>query len=51
MNNKANCNLEPWEAAQCPKLGPTFKQIVEKATEADFLLNEWASEPGLGHEL
>jgi len=42
-----NCNLESWEAAQCPKLGPTCEQIVEKMTEVDSLLSEWASETGL----
>ena len=45
-----NCNLESWEAAQCPKLGPICEQIVEKITEVDSLLSEWASESGLCHE-
>jgi len=35
------CSLQPWEAAQCPKLGPTFEQIVEKLAEIDSLLSEW----------
>jgi hypothetical protein len=51
MDDQSSCNLESWQAAECPKLGPTFKLIVEKVTEADFLLNEWVSEPGLSHEL
>jgi len=46
-----DCSLQPWEAAQCPKLGPTFKQIVEKLAEVDSLLFEWASESGLSDEL
>lgn len=45
-----NCHLQPWEAAQCPKLGSTFEQIVEKLKEVDSLLSKWASEPGLCHE-
>jgi hypothetical protein len=46
-----DCTLQPWEAAQCPKLGSSFDQIVEKVTEVDSLLTSWASEPGLSHEL
>jgi hypothetical protein len=46
-----DCNLNPWESAQCPKLGPTFKQIVEKVAKVDSLLREWVSEPGLGEGL
>ena len=46
-----NCHLQPWEAAKCPKLGSTFEQIVEKVTEIDSLLSEWASESGLSDEL
>jgi len=45
------CTLQPWEVAQCPKLGSSFGQIVEKVTEVDSLLTSWASEPGLSHEL
>jgi|WetSurMetagenome_2_1015567.scaffolds.fasta_scaffold438345_2 hypothetical protein len=48
---KLDCNLESWQAAECPNLGPTFTQIMEKVTEADYLLSEWASEPGLSYEL
>lgn len=46
-----DCSLQPWEAAQCPKLGATFEQIVEKLAEIDSLLSEWALEPGLSDEL
>ncbi len=45
------CSLNSWEAAECPKLGPTFKQIVEKTTKIDRLLTEWVLEPGLREEL
>jgi hypothetical protein len=46
-----DCSLQPWEAAQCPKLGPAFTLLVEKVTEIDMLLSEWVSEPGLKEEL
>jgi hypothetical protein len=46
-----DCSLQPWEVAQCPKLGSSFDQIVEKVTEVDSLLTSWASDPGLSHEL
>jgi hypothetical protein len=31
-----DCQLEPWEAAQCPKLGPTFNQIVRRSQRLFF---------------
>lgn len=44
------CELQQWEAAECPKLGSTFKKIIIKVGEIDHLLMEWLREPNLSHE-
>jgi hypothetical protein len=43
------CGLQQWEAAECPKLESTFKEIVVKVSEIDHLLVEWLREPNLSH--
>lgn len=45
-----DCSLQPWEAAQCPKLGPTFYDVTEKVAKIIFSLKQWAAEP-VDHEL
>ena len=47
---KTDCNLNPWELGQCPKITETFKQVIEKAAEIIYSLKQWAEEP-VDHEL
>jgi hypothetical protein len=45
-----DCQLETWEVAQCPKLGPTFEQIVERIVQVDFSLSKWTTDPSLSRD-
>jgi hypothetical protein len=45
-----DCRLQDWQAADCPKLGPTFNQIIERVAKVDFTLSKWTTDKRLSQE-